>query len=105
MKLARVAAVTVLAGGLTFAGVAPAQAYLHPGSVTQYPAEGGTWQYGFWNANVRSYYTVNRNHGSSVIYNGSLVRSVCTASGATSSATHYAINTPGATDEYYYRTC
>ena len=83
----------------------PALAWLHPGSTTQYPSSGGTWQYGFWNAKVRSYYTVNQSHGSSVIYNGDLARSACTASGQQSSAEKYAINTSGATDSYYYRTC
>ncbi|WP_278257330.1 lactococcin 972 family bacteriocin [Nocardioides convexus] len=60
---------TVAAGAmmLTAVGAAsPAMAYLHPGSVTQHPSTGGTWEYGFWNAKVRSYYTVNKNHGSSV---------------------------------------
>ncbi|MBD3948121.1 lactococcin 972 family bacteriocin [Nocardioides ganghwensis] len=83
----------------------PALAWLHPGSTTQSPSTGGTWQYGFWNAKVRSYYTVNKSHGSSVIYNGDLARSACTASGQKSIAEKYALNTSGATDEYYYRTC
>ncbi len=100
---------TTLAGAalvaMTAGGAAPAMAYLHLGSETRYPSSGGTWKYGFWDAKVRSYYTVNQNHGSSVIYNGDLTRSICTASGQTSVATDYAINTPGATDEYYYRTC
>ncbi len=42
-------------------------AWLAPGPITRYPAEGGVWQYGFWYARVRSYYTVNRCHGSSVV--------------------------------------
>jgi lactococcin 972-like bacteriocin len=83
----------------------PALAYLHPGSTTQHPSTGGTWEYGFWNAKVRSYYTVSKSHGSSVILNGDLARSACTASGQKSVAEKYAVNTPGATDEYYYRTC
>lgn len=105
MKLAHLAAMTVLAGSLTVAGAAPAQAYLHLGSSTQYPSSGGTWQYGFWDAKVRSYYTVNRCHGSSVRYNGDLARSVDTASGVKSIAEKWAYNSPGAVDEYYYRTC
>ena len=38
--------------------------WLAYGPITQYPAEGGTWEYGFWDAKVRSYYTVDRCHGS-----------------------------------------
>lgn len=99
-------AVAVSAMALVAMGTAsPAVAWLHPGSTTQYPSAGGTWEYGFWNAKVRSYYTVNKSHGSSVIYNGDLVRSACTASGQKSIAEKYAVNTAGATDEYYYRTC
>lgn len=97
------AAVAVLA--MTAMGAAPAMAWLHVGSETRYPSSGGTWQYGFWNAKVRSYYTVNTSHGSSVSYNGSLTRSVCTASGQKSVAEAWAINTSGASDAYYYRTC
>lgn len=99
---------TVAAGAmmLTAVGAAsPAMAYLHPGSTTQNPSSGGTWEYGFWNAKVRSYYTVNKSHGSSVEYNGDLSRSACTASGSKSIAEKYAVNTPGADDKYYYRTC
>ncbi|WP_235616988.1 lactococcin 972 family bacteriocin [Lysinibacillus mangiferihumi] len=43
--------------------------WLAPGPITQYPNEGGTWQYGFWNAKVCSYYKVDRCHGSTVILN------------------------------------
>lgn len=28
--------------------------WLAYGPITQYPAEGGTWEYGFWDAKVRS---------------------------------------------------
>ena len=38
--------------------------WLASGPKRQYPSEGGTWEYGFWNAKVRSYYTVKRCHGS-----------------------------------------
>lgn len=99
---------TLAAGAMvvTALGTAsPALAYLHPGSTTQSPSTGGTWEYGFWNAKVRSYYTVNKNHGSSVELNGDLVRSACTASGQKSIAEKYAVNTPSADDKYYYRTC
>jgi len=100
---------TALAGtaliAMTIGGAAPAMAWLHPGQETRYPSTGGTWQYGFWNAKVRSYYTVNKSHGSSVNYNGNLTRSICTASGQKSVAEAWAINTAGASDTYYYRTC
>lgn len=33
--------------------------WLAYGPITQHPAEGGTWQYGFWDAKVRSYYIKN----------------------------------------------
>lgn len=82
-----------------------ADAWLHPGKETRHPSTGGTWEYGFWNAQVRSYYTVNKRHGSSVALNGSLQRSLCTAPGSRSIAEKYAINSPGATDRYYYRLC
>ena len=82
-----------------------AGAWLHVGSTTQHPSSGGTWTYGFWDAKVRSYYTVNRCHGSSVSYNGSLVRSANTAAGYKSIAEKSALNYPGADDAYYYRTC
>ena len=96
-------AVAVLAFGSATPG--PAAAWLAPGPIHQYPAEGGEWQYGFWNAKVRSYYTVNRCHGSAVRYNGNLARSADTAAGATSVATKWAVNYWSATDDYYYRTC
>jgi hypothetical protein len=91
---------------LTAMGAAsPAMAWLHPGSSTQSPSTGGTWEYGFWNAKARSYYTVSKAHGSTVVVNGDTVRSACTGSGFKSIAEKYAVNYPGATDEYYYRTC
>jgi hypothetical protein len=106
MKLTRLAAATVLAGGLTLAGSSEAGAWLHRGSTTQYPSTGGTWQYGWWDATVRSYYYVGRCHGSSVSLNGDLVRSVNTA------ANHWSIAEKGgafdwwgADDRYYYRVC
>jgi hypothetical protein len=82
-----------------------AQAALHPGPTTVHPSQGGTWQYGFWNVKVRSYYNTNRCHGSSVRLNGSLARSIDTAAGHTSIAEKYAVNTPGADDSYYFRNC
>lgn len=105
MKFVKTTLASAALVAMTAGGAAPAMAYLHIGSETRYPSSGGTWKYGFWDAKVRSYYTVSKNHGSSVIYNGDLTRSICTASGQTSKAEDWAINSPGATDEYYYRTC
>lgn len=79
--------------------------WLAPGEHTQYPNEGGTWTYGFWNVKVRSYYTVNRCHGSTVILNGKAVRSVDTIAGEKSIAEKWALNYWGNDDEYYYRVC
>ncbi len=80
-------------------------AWLAQGPLYQYPVEGGTWEYGFWNAHVRSYYTVDQCHGSTVVLNGDTVRSIDTAAGYTSYADKPAINYPGADDAYYYRVC
>ena len=103
--LAAAAATATMAGG-TLAATAPAaNAWLNPGPSYQYPSNGGTWEYGFWNVKVRSYYTVNRCHGSSVRLNGNLVRSVDTAKNKKSIAEKTAVNTPGGDDQYYYRTC
>lgn len=98
---------SILALMMTFAIAVPgtALAWLHPGPTTQYPSDGGTWQYGFWDAKVRSYYTVDRCHGSSLYYNGQLVRSVNTVANQTSRAEKWAYQTSGASDSYYYRTC
>lgn len=79
--------------------------WLANGRHTQYPNEGGTWEYGFWNAKVRSYYTVNRCHGSTVRMDDRESRSVNTASGQQSIAELWGVNYPGATDSYFYRVC
>ena len=79
--------------------------WLAPGPIYQYPVEGGTWEYGFWNAKVRSYYTVNRCHGSTVELNGNQQRSVDTAPGYKSIAELWAVQSPSNDDRYYYRTC
>ena len=78
--------------------------WLAPGPMVRYPAEGGKWEYGFWNAKVRSYYTVNRCHGSTVRLNGKESRSIDTASGKQSIAELWAIQSDS-NDKYYYRTC
>ncbi|MGG1215775.1 lactococcin 972 family bacteriocin [Micromonospora provocatoris] len=79
--------------------------WLAPGPITQYPNEGGTWEYGFWNAKVRSYYTVDRCHGSTVELNGNRSRSADTAPGQRSIAELWAVQYPTHVDRYYYRVC
>ena len=79
--------------------------WLAYGPITQYPAEGGAWEYGFWDAKVRSYYTVDRCHGSTVVLNGNTVRSVDTAAGEKSIAEKWAVQWPSHDDRYYYRVC
>jgi len=79
--------------------------WLAPGPITQYPNEGGTWEYGFWNAKVRSYYTVDRCHGSTVILNGKQSRSIDTRAGERSIAELWAVQYPTHIDQYYYRVC
>ena len=65
--------------------------WLAYGPITQYPSAGGTWQYGFWDVKVRSYYTVNLKHGSTVVLNGDAVRSADTAAGYKSIAEKWAV--------------
>lgn len=80
--------------------------WMAPGRNTQSPREGGTWEYGFWDAHVRSYYTVNRCHGSTVKHSsGRSMRSIDTASGQRSIAHVWAINGPSSDASYYYRVC
>lgn len=77
-----------------------------PGMTTQHPSTGGTWEYGFLNAKVRSYYTVNRCHGSTVKDGaGRESRSANTASGYKSIAEIWAINSPNLNPVYHYRVC
>ena len=78
--------------------------WLASGPLRQYPSEGGTWQYGFWNAKVRSYYTVKRCHGSTVKLNSKTSRSVNTASGKKSIAELWAIQS-NSNERYFYRIC
>ena len=66
---------------------------------------GGTWEYGFWNAKVRSYYTVDRCHGSTVELNGNQSRSIDTRAGERSIAELWAVQHPRHVDQYYYRVC
>ena len=79
--------------------------WLNPeGKHTQYPAQGGIWEWGFWNVKIRSYYTHDtRPHGSSVSLNGDTVRSIDTVAKKQSIAEKYAVNYWGNNDAYYYR--
>lgn len=78
--------------------------WLASGPNRQYPSEGGTWEYGFWNAKVRSYYTVKRCYGSTVKLDSKISRSVNTASGKKSIAELWAIQS-NSKDRYFYRVC
>ena len=78
--------------------------WLANGPKRQYPSEGGTWEYGFWHAKVRSYYTVKRCHGSTVKLDSKTSRSVNTASGKKSIAELWAIQSDS-NDQYFYRVC
>ena len=106
----RASLAAVMHSALVSGAVAPAQAWVSVGAKTQYPSSGGTWQYGFWDVKLRSYYTVNRCHGSTVVkyIDGSETnrsRSIDTASGRTSIAEIGTVNSPGLEARYYYRTC
>lgn len=79
--------------------------WVHDGDHIQYPYQGGIWRYGRWNGKYRSYYKVNRCHGSTVILGSKSFRTVDTASGRWSSAEISAWNSPGADPHYYYRVC
>ncbi len=78
--------------------------WLANGPKRQYPSEGGTWEYGFWHAKVRSYYTVKRCHGSTVKLDSKTSRSVNTASGKKSIAELWAIQS-NSKGRYFYRVC
>lgn len=82
-----------------------AEAWLARGPIYQYPNAGGVWKYGFWNAKVRSYYKVNRCHGSTVILNGSRKASIRTRGGRWSRAHMWAAQAWWHDDRYYYWLC
>ena len=73
-------------------------------AVTQYPAQGGTWNYGLAGG-VRAYsdYLVNRCHGSTVKTDWGNYYTIDTASGYWSNAWHKA--TPFTNNKYFYRVC
>lgn len=109
-KLTTIAATLALTAGLAAAPVLTASAWESVGLRTQYPSEGGTWQYGFQNVMLRSYYTVGRCHGSTVYrkIDGRIVnisRSVNTAPNQRSVAEVWTVNSPGLDGQYFYRTC
>lgn len=73
---------------------------------TQYPSSGGTWQYGFENVKLRSYYTVGKCHGSTVYrkIDGKVVntsRSVDTVRNQKSIAEVWTVNSPGLDGQYF----
>lgn len=104
-RVLRLVAVLALVMCMAVASAGPASAWLHRGSTTQYPSTGGRWEYGFWDAKVRSYYTVSRCHGSTVYFNDAMHRSANTASGYRSIAELWAYDAPWNDDRYYYRVC
>lgn len=94
-------AIALLSTGLANPG--GAGAWLAQGPLYQYPSEGGTWQYGFWNARVRSnYHHPSECHRSTVEYNGNQQRSVDTRAGYYSYASIGAYNAWYNDDAYYY---
>lgn len=105
-RLAAVLLATVATGALS----APAHAWVGVGLKTQYPSSGGTWQYGFSDAKLRSYYNVGRCHGSTVVKfidgrETNRSRSIDTAGGRTSIAEIGTLNSSGLEAQYFYRTC
>jgi hypothetical protein len=82
-----------------------ASAALRVGRSVVYPSAGGTWEYGFWDAKVRSYYRVNRCHGTTVRFNSAEHRSIDTGANQTAIAELWAVNSPWSNDAYFYRTC
>ncbi|RTE49926.1 hypothetical protein EKN07_05155 [Actinobaculum sp. 352] len=80
-------------------------AWLAYGPLKQYPVEGGTWEYGFWNARVRSYYTVGRCHGSTVRMDNRTKESIRTKAHQKSVAELWAVQHPWAKDRYNYWIC
>ncbi|MEU2614564.1 lactococcin 972 family bacteriocin [Micromonospora sp. NPDC007271] len=99
-----------LSAALMGAVAGPAAAWVSVGAKTQYPSEGGTWEYGFWDVKLRSYYTVNKCHGSTVVKyidgkETNRSRSIDTVSGKKSIAEISTVNSAGLEASYYYRTC
>jgi lactococcin 972 family bacteriocin len=97
MSMTKTLATIALIGGLSATATA---AYAN----TQYPIEGGTWNYGLA-AGVHAYsdYLVDKCHGTTVINDWGTNRSINTA------ANQWANSALGATiwthNKYYYRVC
>ncbi len=97
-SLKRKAASLVLAGAISIGSAAVAMA------ATAYPAQGGRWDYGLSGTTYFSnYWHPSANHGSSVIVNGVLNRSACSAPNVTSTASRFAW--PWYSRSAYYRIC
>lgn len=73
-------------------------------AITQYPVEGGTWNYGL-SAGVHAYsdYYVNRCHGTTVSNDWGTNRSINTAANKWASSSYRA--TIFTSNKYYYRVC
>lgn len=100
-----IAMIALVLFAIGLANANKAEAWLARGPIYQYPNTGGTWKYGFWNAQVRSYYWVNRRHGSTVKLNGSREISVCTRPGYRSKADLWAAQAWWHDDRYFYWVC
>lgn len=96
MNIKRTIAALALTGALSgVAGAAVAD--------TQYPADGGQWNYGFTGVDIYSDYLAYRCHGSSVMNDWGYNSSINVASGYWSNARLGA--TPWTHNSYYYRVC
>ena len=97
MKIKKIIAATALAGALCSVGIAA-------NATTQYPNEGGTWNYGL-SVGVHQYsdYLVNRCHGTTVINDWGTVKSVNTIKDQWARASQKA--TSFTHNKYYYRVC
>lgn len=110
-KITKGVATVTAAALLALGGPAvTANAWESVGLKTQHPREGGTWTSGFQNFHLRSYYTVNRCHGSSVqkLMSGRVInssRSINTAAGRRSVAEVWTVNAAALDGRYYYRVC